>query len=588
MKKILSILLLLPFWVLGQVAPIKTVRIANATTTFSTNIAKGDEVTNLATGELWKANAGVLGTYTLTTGAAYFNKIAGEELVNTFSQRQILEDSLRVNGSAYFKGNASTNLQFIINNAIGTAKWYLLLGGSDEYQIKNQASQLMFQVDAAGNVSANNYISTVATGTKPISVVSTTLNDSLNADLLDGLHAAAFAVVADTVGIYHTNRAALNLVSGTNTGDQTITNSSDATTHTVTLSASGGSTQIVEGTGVGLATTGTGSAGVLTITNTGVVTEADPVYIADTSRIAFLNQPNIFTRKMVIGGTAPKTQDLYVQGSGELVLRDIVIKNRAWKIDHISTDSTLTIVSTDTTGTEIINALVLNSVNGFVGVKKTPLVALDVNGEINSENIKIHKPTQATLKIQTDTYASDITQNGGGGGFPYGTYVDLNVINNYQGSSAFGNINFITGDAGGSVVAATIGGGANKGNFSAIGTSINFTTSGTVLTVGVGADNGTVSAGIFTDRTKYYDGDALTAIKNIKGKDGEIDHTTLPEFSRTHLKKTKMLADSTEVQFIEEGRDLGAMVSILTKAVQQLTDIVETQKLEIADLKKIK
>lgn len=61
----------------------------------------------------------------------------------------------------------------------------------------------------------------------------------------------------------------------TNIGDlsttnelQTIANTSDATSHTGTLSNSGGSLQIVEGTGVGLATTGTSLNGVLTVTNT--------------------------------------------------------------------------------------------------------------------------------------------------------------------------------------------------------------------------------------------------------------------------------------------------------------------------------
>lgn len=48
---------------------------------------------------------------------------------------------------------------------------------------------------------------------------------------------------------------------------QTIANTSNATSHTVTLSNSGGSIQYVEGTGIGLATTGTGLNGVLTITN---------------------------------------------------------------------------------------------------------------------------------------------------------------------------------------------------------------------------------------------------------------------------------------------------------------------------------
>ena len=57
--------------------------------------------------------------------------------------------------------------------------------------------------------------------------------------------------------------------SGTNTGDQTITNSSDATSHTVTLSSSGGSVQLIEGSNITLTTTGTSGAGIVTIASTG-------------------------------------------------------------------------------------------------------------------------------------------------------------------------------------------------------------------------------------------------------------------------------------------------------------------------------
>ena len=53
--------------------------------------------------------------------------------------------------------------------------------------------------------------------------------------------------------------------SNTNTGDQTIANTSDATSHTVSLSASGGSVQLVEGSNITLTTTGTSGAGVVTI-----------------------------------------------------------------------------------------------------------------------------------------------------------------------------------------------------------------------------------------------------------------------------------------------------------------------------------
>jgi septal ring factor EnvC (AmiA/AmiB activator) len=69
-----------------------------------------------------------------------------------------------------------------------------------------------------------------------------------------------------------------------------------------------------------------------------------------------------------------------------------------------------------------------------------------------------------------------------------------------------------------------------------------------------------VSALSFTDRTPLYDGDALKELSEIKGKNGEIDHSTLPEFAR------KVTAEG------EDGRDLGAMISMLVKAVQQIKD----------------
>lgn len=64
------------------------------------------------------------------------------------------------------------------------------------------------------------------------------------------------------------NGAVANL-SGTNTGDQAVTNSSDATSHTVTLSASGGSVQIIEGSNITLTTGGTAGAGTVTIAAAG-------------------------------------------------------------------------------------------------------------------------------------------------------------------------------------------------------------------------------------------------------------------------------------------------------------------------------
>lgn len=119
------------------------------------------------------------------------------------------------------------------------------------------------------------------------------------------------------------------------------------------------------------------------------------------------------------------------------------------------------------------------------------------------------------------------------------------------------------------------------------GTAINMVESGTTLTVGVGADNGTVSAGIFTDRTKGFDGDALALVNKIKSKDSEIDHDTLPDFAVVHLTRD-ILEDREEIikgkvklkkvkvgEKVDIERDLGAMITLLTRSVQQLTERIE-------------
>jgi len=55
---------------------------------------------------------------------------------------------------------------------------------------------------------------------------------------------------------------------GTNTGDQSLANTSDATSHTVTLTG-GTSVQLIEGSNITLTTGGTGGAGTVTIASTG-------------------------------------------------------------------------------------------------------------------------------------------------------------------------------------------------------------------------------------------------------------------------------------------------------------------------------
>ena len=73
---------------------------------------------------------------------------------------------------------------------------------------------------------------------------------------------------------------------------------------------------------------------------------------------------------------------------------------------------------------------------------------------------------------------------------------------------------------------------------------------------------GNMSAQSITDRTPHFAGDGLAALRGVRGKGGEIDHTTLPGFARRQVR--------TREGKQEEGRDLGAMISILVAAVGQL------------------
>jgi hypothetical protein len=113
-----------------------------------------------------------------------------------------------------------------------------------------------------------------------------------------------------------------------------------------------------------------------------------------------------------------------------------------------------------------------------------------------------------------------------------------------------------------------IGGNNGKLNLAG-GTTLTMTLSGGNVGIGTTSPSsplyvvGNVSADSFTDRTPHFDGDALSLIRGIRGHDGEIDHGTIPDFART--------MDDAGVL----GRDLGAMITLQTVAIQQLLDRVE-------------
>lgn len=102
--------------------------------------------------------------------------------------------------------------------------------------------------------------------------------------------------------------------------------------------------------------------------------------------------------------------------------------------------------------------------------------------------------------------------------------------------------------------------------------------------IGPSATAGICSAYTFTDRTPFYDGDALADLASVKGKGGNIDHNSLPKAARIKIKRLKEDKNHKEIpgtEYEEDGRDLGMMISILTKAVQQLTALVNAQQKQI-------
>jgi hypothetical protein len=84
---------------------------------------------------------------------------------------------------------------------------------------------------------------------------------------------------------------------------------------------------------------------------------------------------------------------------------------------------------------------------------------------------------------------------------------------------------------------------------------------------GAGYFDGALTAASYADNTPWFEGDAITEIMKIKGKDGKIDHESLPEFLRT---KRIVYKNNKFVEELTNGRDIGNNVSMLNLAVQQL------------------
>lgn len=96
-----------------------------------------------------------------------------------------------------------------------------------------------------------------------------TANSYIETPLVSRHNDLAWLNLGDYQHLTPAQLAIVNATSNTNSWDQTITNTSDDTSHTVMLSTSGGSIKFIEGANISLITWGTSSAGTVTIASTG-------------------------------------------------------------------------------------------------------------------------------------------------------------------------------------------------------------------------------------------------------------------------------------------------------------------------------
>jgi hypothetical protein len=112
---------------------------------------------------------------------------------HTIAQVTGLQASLDSKVINFGNGVANRFALWVDNTQIGNSNLYYNAGNIGVGMVPG------YQFDVAGSIRFTNQLaSTIATGTAPLDVTSTTLCVNLNADLLDGFHASAFALASHT------------------------------------------------------------------------------------------------------------------------------------------------------------------------------------------------------------------------------------------------------------------------------------------------------------------------------------------------------------------------------------------------------
>jgi hypothetical protein len=112
-------------------------------------------------------------------------------------------DKLQVTGSAIVSGNLTVQGSVITDKLVNRTVNNVSVSGSllpdsaapaTYRDIGNSTTQRWNNAYVSGQIN-----SSLATGTSPFAVTSTTVNTNLNADMVDGLHASSFSQIGNTI-----------------------------------------------------------------------------------------------------------------------------------------------------------------------------------------------------------------------------------------------------------------------------------------------------------------------------------------------------------------------------------------------------
>jgi len=324
-------------------------------------------------------------------------------------------------------------------------------------------------LNTTGNLSASRLISTVATGTAPLTVTSTTLVSNLNADLLDGLNTAS----TNTPSTVVVRDASGNFSAGT----ITATLSGSATTAgTVTTAAQPNITSV--GTLASLAVTANITAGNV---NAGSGTVTGSVLTGTLSTAA---QPNITSVGTL--GNLTVTNNANV---GNLNTAGSICASRF--VSNIATGTAPLTVNSTTVVTNL-NADLLDGFNTSSTNVPSTVVVRDSSGNFSAGTIT------ATLS-GTATSAGTVTTAAQPNITSVGTLSNLSVTGNISA----GNVNVNTGTVNATLVGGTLTTAAQP-NVTSVGTLSSLSVSGNVAFSGANVTLGSASSVKITGGTSGY------------------------------------------------------------------------------------